>query len=177
MRSLVLLMCSRMTPAAVVGSSSSGIESFEGVIKCSACGAVSQELLLALEREILSRGKPSGQELDVHLSESRFLEIIDGVCGRMSKYTLVENNSRHEFVLVSTLGKQSASGQGGLTINHPGGVSVNEGHGFKMITGANLRLGGDEAARMTRKLNDYCEEVLGNNDVISLPLFSSSWQL
>jgi len=62
-----------------------GQVSFEAA-KCSACGAVAQELLLALDHEVKQRKitpSPSSTDLAVPLTESRFFDILESVCSRM----------------------------------------------------------------------------------------------
>ena len=78
---------------------------------CSSCGAVVQELLLALDTEISQSGvefdgaavNPDGsisgmpQEVNVELTEERVLSILDGLCERMTDYHLYQT----EFVKLS----------------------------------------------------------------------------
>jgi len=78
----VLLTGGTVSQAAI--ATKAGQVSFEAA-KCSACGAIAQELLLALDHEVKQRKltPSSSMELAVPLTESRFFDILESVCSRM----------------------------------------------------------------------------------------------
>ena len=72
---------------------------------CSACGAIMQELYVALEAELPPLG--SAQKIvTLELSERRVFELLEGICGKMSSYAYLNNTQLgvNEFVKVSPLG-------------------------------------------------------------------------
>ncbi|CAI5467518.1 unnamed protein product [Closterium sp. Yama58-4] len=73
--------------------------------KCSACVAISKELLLILSEErprnhldmrnrLNSEGKREGKLIDYRVSELRAVEILDGLCKKMDKYSVVTKDER-----------------------------------------------------------------------------------
>lgn len=61
---------------------------------CSACGVVSQEILLALEREVEANRKGASEilekgitNIEIKMSEWQMIDMLDGVCDHMKVLT------------------------------------------------------------------------------------------
>ena len=80
-----LSSASHLAVAATLALGTRGALVTRGFDKCGACGVVSQEILLGLDREVALRTtRSSGDgEVGVALPEWRFVDILDGICARM----------------------------------------------------------------------------------------------
>ena len=56
---------------------------------------------------------------------------------------------------------------GGIRVQHEGGLAGGAAAStFSELSGRHLQLGGEDAARATRRLTTYCQETLGEHEVL-----------